>query len=112
METLLSPFLFNVVIQCLAKMVMEAQDNHLLTVLIPSLIDKGVAIMQHVDDTVICITHDPEKATNLKLLLYLFKLMSRLKINYCKSEIYLIGVIISLLTLTLPCLSAKWALYL
>jgi hypothetical protein len=54
-------------------MVMEAQHNNLLTVLIPGLIDKGVAIMQYVDDAVICITYDPEKATNLKLLVYLFK---------------------------------------
>jgi hypothetical protein len=55
----LSPFLFNVVVQCLAKMVLEAQANNLLVGLIPDLIDKGVAIMQYVDDTVLCISHDP-----------------------------------------------------
>jgi hypothetical protein len=37
------------------------------------------------------ISHDPYKAINLKLLLYLFELMSGLKINYQKSEIYLVG---------------------
>jgi hypothetical protein len=55
----LSPFLFNVVVQCLAKMVLEAQANNLLVGLILDLIDKGVAIMQYVDDTVLCISHDP-----------------------------------------------------
>jgi hypothetical protein len=41
----LYPFLFNVVVQCLAKMVTEAQNNNLHTGLVPDLIEKGVAIM-------------------------------------------------------------------
>jgi hypothetical protein len=49
-------------------MVLEAQQNDLLVGLAPDLIEKGVAIMQYADDTVICISHDPEKAINLKLL--------------------------------------------
>jgi hypothetical protein len=72
-------------------MVLEAQQNDLLVGLAPDLIDKGVAIMQYADDTFICISHDPEKAINLKLLLYLFDLMCGLKINSQKSEIFLIG---------------------
>jgi hypothetical protein len=87
----LSPFLFNSAVQCLTKMVLEAQANGLLTGLAPDLIDKGVAIMQYADDTVICISHDLEKALNLKLLLYIFELMSGLKINFQKSELFLIG---------------------
>jgi hypothetical protein len=65
-------------------MVLEAQANGLLIGLAPDLIDKGVAIMQYADDTVICISHDLEKALNLKLLLYIFELMSGLKINFQK----------------------------
>jgi hypothetical protein len=87
----LSPFLFNSAAQCLTKMVLEAQENGLLTGLAPDLVDKGVAIMQYADDTVLCLAHDFDKAINLKLLLYLFELMSGLKINYQKSEIFLIG---------------------
>jgi hypothetical protein len=87
----LSPFLFNAAVQCLAKMVLEAQQNGLLVGLAHDLIDKGVAIMQYADDTILCISHDSEKALNLKLLLYLFELMSGLKINYQKSEIFLMG---------------------
>jgi hypothetical protein len=41
----LSPFLFNAVVQCLAKMVLEAQQNGHLVGLAPDLIDKGVAII-------------------------------------------------------------------
>lgn len=42
-------------------------------------------------DTILCIEHDMDKAVNLKLLLYSFELMSGLKINFLKSEIYIIG---------------------
>jgi hypothetical protein len=54
-------------------MVLEAQANGLLEGLAPDLIDKRVAIMQCADDTVICISHDLERALNLKLLLYVFE---------------------------------------
>jgi hypothetical protein len=72
-------------------MVLEAQANKLVVGLIPDLINKGVAIMIYADDAVLCITHDPERAINLKLLLYMFELMSGIKINYQKSEIFLAG---------------------
>jgi hypothetical protein len=75
----------------LAKMVLEAQNNGLLVGLAPDLIVKGVAIMQYAHDTVLGISHDSDKAINLKLLLYLFELMFGFKINYQKSEIFLIG---------------------
>jgi hypothetical protein len=87
----LSPFLFNSTTQCLTKMVLEAQNNNFLTGLALDLIDKGVAIMKYADDTVLYLSHEPDKAVNLKLLLYLFELISGLKINYQKSEIFLVG---------------------
>jgi hypothetical protein len=59
--------------------------------LAPDLVDKGVGILQYADDTVLCLSHDPEKAVNLKLLLYLFELMSGLKIKILKSEIFTIN---------------------
>jgi hypothetical protein len=54
-------------------------------------VENGVAILQYADDTVLCVEHDPEKALNLKLLLYMFELMSGLKINYQKSESLCVG---------------------
>jgi hypothetical protein len=84
----LSPFLFNSAVQCLTKMVVEAQKNGLIVGLAPDLIDKGVAIMQYADDTILCISHDSEKALNLKIFLYFFELMSGLKINFQKSELF------------------------
>jgi hypothetical protein len=87
----LSWTLFNIIAESLAKMVMRAQANNMLVGLAPDLIPNGVAVLQYANDTVLCISHDPEKATNLKLLLYSFELMSRLKINFMKSEIFTIG---------------------
>ena len=43
------------------------------------------------DGTIICFQHDREAAVNLKLLLYIFELMSGLKINFLKSEILCVG---------------------
>jgi hypothetical protein len=60
--------------------------------LAPDLIDKGVAILQYADDTVLCLSHNPAKAVNVKLLLFMFELMSGLKINFTKSEIFTINV--------------------
>jgi hypothetical protein len=86
-----SPTLFNLVAEALTKMVLRAQENDMLVGLADDLIPKGVAVLQYADDTVLCIQHDPDKAINLKLLLYSFELMSGLKINFLKSEIFIIG---------------------
>lgn len=83
----MSPFLFNLAVECLCKMVLNAQMNKLLVGLTPDLIGNEVSILQYVDDTVLCIDHDPDKALNLKLLLYMFEMMSGLKINFQKSVI-------------------------
>jgi hypothetical protein len=50
-----------------------------------------VAILQYADDTIVCLEHNLEGARNMKLLLYIFEQMARLKINFDKSEVLLIG---------------------
>jgi hypothetical protein len=52
---------------------------------------------------VLCISHDPEKVVNLKLLLYSFELMFGFKINFMKSEIFTIGGIMTLLSFIVIC---------
>ena len=69
----------------------SSTKNGLITGLAPELVENGVAILQYADDTVLCIEHDLEKAMNLKLLLYMFELMSGLEINFQKSEILCVG---------------------
>ena len=86
-----SLFLFSMAVEALSKMIRNAQEEGLLTGLAPDLISGGVAILQYADDTVICLEHNREAAINLKLLLYIFELMSGLKINFLKSEILCVG---------------------
>jgi len=86
----LSPILFNFVADYLARMVRQAQSNNILCGLADNLITNGVAILQYADDTIICLKDDVDMARNMKLLLYLYELMSGLKINFGKSEIIMI----------------------
>jgi hypothetical protein len=55
-----------------------------------NIVPKGIAMLQYADDAILLIQDDLEQARNLKLLLYLFEAMSRLKINFKKSEVMLI----------------------
>uniref|UniRef100_A0A0A9GRN8 Reverse transcriptase domain-containing protein n=1 Tax=Arundo donax TaxID=35708 RepID=A0A0A9GRN8_ARUDO len=58
----LSPFLFNLLADVLAKMIEKAQSNNLVEGLIAHLFDKGIGILQYVDDTILCLKHDVDKA--------------------------------------------------
>ena len=87
----LSPLLFNIAADALAKMIHMGQQNQLIRGLIPEYIEGGVALLQYADDTILCIQDDLEVAQNLKLLLYLYENMSGLKINFNKSEAIMIS---------------------
>ena len=50
-----------------------------------------MVILQYADDTIICLKDNIETARNMKLLLYLYEMMSDLKINFTKSEVTLIN---------------------
>jgi hypothetical protein len=54
------------------------------------LIENGVVILQYADDTILLIQDDMEQIIHLKLILYMFKAMSSLKINFLKSEFMMV----------------------
>jgi len=83
----LSPILFNLVGDGLARMIDKAVTNNLFSGLIDHIIDRGVAVLQYADDIIICLKHDIDGAKNLKLLLYMSELMTGLKINFLKSKV-------------------------
>ena len=56
----LSPFLFNIAADSLAKMMNLAQESKLITGLVPEYVENGVAILQYADDTILCIQDDKE----------------------------------------------------
>jgi hypothetical protein len=74
----------------LSKMIVSAQRNGLIKGLADNLVDHGVAILQYAYDTIMLLQDDMEGSRNLKLLLYIFETMSRLKINFEKSETMLV----------------------
>lgn len=57
----------------------------------PHLVDGGLSILQYVDDTILFMEDDMEQAKNLKSVLCAFEKLSRLKINFNKSELFLFG---------------------
>ena len=50
-----------------------------------------MVVLQYADDTIICLKENVENARNMKLVLYMYELMSGLKINFFKSEVILIN---------------------
>ena len=59
--------------------------------MIDHIIDKGVAVLQYADDTIICPKHNIQGARNMKLLLYMYEMMAGLKVNFHKSEVLTIN---------------------
>jgi hypothetical protein len=90
-DDLISPILFNIVVDMLAILIARAKDAGQVEGVIPHLIQDGLSILQYADDTVIFMNHDVEKAVNMKILLSTFEQLSGLKINFHKSEIFCFG---------------------
>ena len=86
-----SPMLFNIVADMLAVMIERAKVDGQTDGVVNHLVDGGLSILQYVDDTILFMDHDLEKARNLKLILSAFEQLSGLKINFHKSELICFG---------------------
>jgi hypothetical protein len=87
----LSPLLFNIVADMLGILIKRANFKGEVGDLVPHLVDGGLSILQYTDDIILFLEHDPEKAQNMKLILYAIEQLSSLKINFHKSELYCFG---------------------
>jgi hypothetical protein len=87
----MSPILFNIVVDMLAILIARAKEAGQVEGVIPHLVQDGLSILQYVDDTVIFMSHDVERARNMKLILSTFEQLLGLKINFHKSEIFCFG---------------------
>ena len=87
----LSPIMFNIVADMLATIIARAKEDGQVEGLIPHLVEGGVSILQYADDTILFMSHDLEKALNMKLILCIFEQLSGLKINFHKSELFCFG---------------------
>jgi len=88
---LLSPILFNIVVDMLTLLINRAKANDQVHGVVPHLIDSGISILQYADDTILFIDHNLEQAQNMKNILCAFEQISGLKINFHKSEIFCFG---------------------
>jgi hypothetical protein len=84
----LSPLLFNIVSNMLTILIERAKADGQIEGVIPHLVDGGLSILQYVDDTILFMEHDLEKARNIKLTLTAFEQLSDFKINFHKSELF------------------------
>lgn len=91
-----SPLLFNLSADGLSNLVRKAQQEGLITGLIPHIVDNGVVNLQYADDTIFLLQNDLGMARNLKFILLLFEQMSGLKINFHKSEVVCFGDAVTL----------------
>ena len=85
------PILFNIVADMLAILISRVKEDGQVGGVIPHLVDGGLSILQYADDTILFMDHDLEKAVNMKLILCILEQLSRLKINFHKSEIFYFG---------------------
>jgi hypothetical protein len=84
----LSPILFNIVADMLAILFARAKEENQFQGIVPHLVRGGLSILQYADDTVVFLDHNLKHAQNIKLLLTTFEQMSRLQINFHKSELF------------------------
>ena len=87
----MSPLLFNIMVDLLKVFFSRAKTDEQVEGMISHLVDGGLSILQYADDTILFMDHDPDKACNMKLLLFAFEQASGLKINFHKSEVFCFG---------------------
>lgn len=88
----LSPFLFNMVVEGLHMMLVQALNKGMIEGY--KVGSKGTVIshLQFADDTIIFCPDDEKVAVNIKRILRCFELVSGLKINFTKSSLVGVGI--------------------
>jgi hypothetical protein len=88
----LSPLLFNLVVDALGAMLEATKEKGRIVGSVPHLIEGGVTHLQYGNGTAVMVQNNRESVLDLKFILYCFESMSGIKINYHKSEVYVLGV--------------------
>jgi hypothetical protein len=82
----LSPLVFNRVADVFARILIRAAKRGRITGLLTSLYLKGIISLHYADDTLLFQDHDFQAACHLKWLMVCFEHLSRMRINYHKSD--------------------------
>jgi hypothetical protein len=75
----------------LSILIKRASEDEQISGVVPHLIDRGLSVLQCVDDAVLFMEHNLDRARNMKLLLCAFEQISGLKINFHISELLCFG---------------------
>jgi hypothetical protein len=59
----------------------KAKNSGLIKGLVPHIVTNGICILQYVDDTIMMFQGNLDMAINIKILLFLFQEMAKIKIN-------------------------------
>jgi hypothetical protein len=57
---------------------------------VPHLVNGGLSYLQYAGDTFILLQYSPEILMNVRLILFCYEAMSGMKINFEKSEIFIV----------------------
>lgn len=90
-EDPLSPLLFNLAADILSEILNKAKRKGIVTVVVHELVEGGLTHLQYADDTILFMEDTESNIVNLKFLLFCFEEMSGLRINYNKSEVFVVG---------------------
>lgn len=88
----LSPLLFNLVADALSAMLSRACSAGVIKGLVPCLFEGGLTHLQYAYDTILMLYFDPGNLRNIRMILSCYEVMSGMKINYEKSEIFAMGL--------------------
>ena len=72
-------------------MLSEAKEDVHISGIVPRLVVGVLSILQYANGMILFLEHDFEKTRNIKILLIAFKMVSELKINFHKSELFCSG---------------------
>jgi hypothetical protein len=79
-------------IDALSTMLSRASAAGVIQGLVRNLIDGCLTHIQYADDTVVFLSFSSENLLNIRLILSCYEAMSRMKINFDKSEVFTMGL--------------------
>jgi hypothetical protein len=68
-------------------MLVKGTEEDLISGLCPNFLPGGIASLQYADDTLLFLKNDPRVALNLRWILTCFEQISRMRVNFHKSEL-------------------------
>lgn len=88
----ISPLLFNLVVDVLARMLDRGRAAGLIKGLCPELCEGGIISLQYADDTLLFLEAEERNSINMRWILTCFEQLSGMRINYHKSELITLGL--------------------